>query len=374
MKWDRLLIDLASGWLRPSSRDKTHTLLKSPESQRFSKYCNAEYAAQEQTSGYTIEKVIVIHRHGDRTPVTMVNSKWADESCMRCEYGGESQSINSCEESACKGGELTLKGFKQLERLGEFIKKTYSTLLPNKDIEDIDLRATSYGRTQASLFGVVNGIQNTDSLKNVRVPENDSLLNPTNCDRLQEMVKVHGQDFFSTMRSNKRKLTPEKMADNYWTHLCNDVSVNCDVLDCEEKNIWKYLDASSIAWAEQARVAYENESVIKMVFGRFAKELGALVQSDTRMHIYSAHDNSLSSLLIGLGTKILARPPYASAIFIERWADASGKKFVRVIYNNETCKTLIDKQTNIPLEKFTKYIKLLEADNEELEKLCTMYP
>ncbi|KAL0265907.1 UNVERIFIED_CONTAM: hypothetical protein PYX00_011624 [Menopon gallinae] len=357
MIWNSLWLRFIGNLLSQKGRGEDfHIISASPGARRFSWYCGVDsYSRKAQKRGYSIEKVIVIHRHGDRAPVTMKESKWEEKTCVSC-VRGDRGSIGPCGERKCESGDLTVKGYEQLKKLGRFVKEQYGTLLGDTDgsLSEIDMRATAAPRTYSSLFGLVNGIKRTEHLEYVNIPADDSLLVPESCRRLNEVMKAQGRERYKSINTSKRAFDPMKTADNYWTHMCNDVAINCNVLDCSEKTIWEYLDASSSIWKEQAKVVNENESILRILFGKFAGELAEIIVSDTRVHIYSVHDGSLSSVLAGLGARVYERPPYGSAIFIERWTDKKNDKFVRVVYNNRVCRTLIDGDTNIPLDKFLR--------------------
>lgn len=356
-----------------SGEDEYHIISASSKTKKFNWYCGVNsYSRKYQNPNYSIEKVIVIYRHGDRTPVAMNKSKWSERMCVSCEYGNDRRSIGPCAEKKCESGDLTVKGYEQLNKLGKFIKDQYGMLLgeAGDNIYGVEMRATLALRTHSSLFGLVNGIKKVNRLENVHIPTDDSLIIPENCRRLDEVMKAQGRDLYKGISTSKGSTDPVKIADNYWTHMCNDVAINCDELDCSEKTIWKYLNASTRVWNEQIKVVDENESLLKILFGKFANELAEIIGNDTHMHIYSAHDGSLSSVLVGLGARVYERPPYASAIFIERWAGKNKNKFVRVVYNGRVCKTLIDEDTNIPLDKFLKYIKILAVESGDLHDLC----
>eukprot|EP00866_Antonospora_locustae_P001969 jgi/Antlo1/1969/141 len=356
-----------------SRGDEFHIISTRPEAKKFSWYCGVNsYSRKDQKPNYSIEKVIVIHRHGDRTPIVMTGSKWSERSCISCVRENDRRSIGPCTERKCESGDLTVKGYEQLKKLGKFIKDQYRVLLGDAgdNLDGVEMRATLAPRTHSSLFGLVNGIKKTKRLESVHIPTDDSLVVPENCKRLDEVMIAQGRELYKGISTSKRSTDPVKIADNYWTHMCNDVAINCNMLDCSEETIWKYLNASTQVWSEQTKVVDENESLLKILFGKFANELAEIIENNTHMHIYSAHDGSLSSVLAGLGARVYERPPYASAIFIERWVDRNKNKFVRVVYNGRVCKTLIDENTNIPLDKFLKYIKILAVESEDLHDLC----
>ena len=374
MGWVAGLLKAFGAWL--GGRECNDSCMLMPRfsgAENFLWYCGSRYQKVSQDPKLEIEKVIVIHRHGDRAPVMLNKSRWFESDCVRCSYDSDTGTISSCAKKKCSAGDLTVKGYTQMHALGRFIKDTYGELLGKGKAEnkEVALRATASSRTHSSLFGLINGISKTDAIKNVCIRENDSLLSPASCPRLRNFASTRNKRFFSNLIRKECEIDPAKIADNYWTHLCNEIDMNCDIIGCDEKVIFQHLNASSSSWHDQSRKAQKDQKMMKILFGRIAKDLLDILQGNRYVHILSAHDGTLSSILIGLATNIYGRPPYGSSIFIEQWTDSESERFVRVIYNDRTCRTTIDEHMNIPRDKFMAHLDSLKVDDEELAHLCT---
>ncbi|KAF7683259.1 putative acid phosphatase 5 [Astathelohania contejeani] len=343
-----------------------------PRLKIFKKYCESDYSPVPQKNNLKLSKVIVIHRHGDRTPIEMVGREWEQIKCVRCKLTGDM--LDQCTIQACKNGELTAKGYQQMQELGKYIKKEYGKKL-KFTLDNIKLRATAVGRTHASLHGVLVGLADILKLNNVDVNRNsgDSLLNPRKCRKLLTPMEPQLNVLSDGIPGDKKEfenISPSRKTDIYLTHICNDVDLNCNNLNCDEKLIEKYIKLSLDTWRSESEMAIRNESILKILFGRFARDLLIYLEdTDKKLYIISAHDGSLANILIGLGTSVVDHPPYASAIFLELWENKK-EKFIRVLFNNRVCQTTIDESTNIPLTKFKNYLKVLAIDNSELDNIC----
>lgn len=349
------------------------------EFERFKEYCEAIYAHIPQRKEYTLEKVIVIHRHGDRAPIKIKNSSWIEYDCVGCEVNGNT--IEKCKTRECKEGDLTEKGFEQMEKLGNFIKNEYLEKLYGSkkvSIENISLRATEIGRTHASLAGVVQGLFKIHSIHNVKIPmlNEDSLVNPKTCPALGKFMSESIDNYYVTIDNSenlKKKFSSQFIADSYMTHICNPVPINCNELNCDPSIIKKYLDASLLTWKAQTEQSLYNINVLKMLFGRFANEFLDILKNDKKMHIFSAHDGSLSLILSGLGTLVIDHPPYASVIFLEIWR-YNDKEYLRIIFNKNVCESFIDDSTNISMIKLQKYLNKIKLEgNNGFDVSCDAF-
>lgn len=401
---------------------------------RYKEYCDAVYKHIPQKKDLTLVKLIVVHRHGDRAPVKCKESSmWPNEDCIKCSY--KNFSIKDCKKKNCREGELTSKGYQQMVRLGEFIKNEYADLLDDasgndkkvqkrkklkkesvewinpellekpgddknennesgsikkeeikkaktnpadknakKQIKSIKLRATEVGRTHSSLAGVYKGLTGEEEVPNVYIPKatSDSLINQKNCNALNTILNRNITNWFKEVEPNSiDPKQPQIMTDIYMTHICNHVDLNCKNISCDPDVIMKYIKAGLATWRSQTDVTYKNEKVLKLAFGRFAKELLDMMMDDTKLFIISAHDGSLSIILSGLKTAAREHPPYASAIFIELWK--GDEYYVRILFNKSVCQTGIDDSTNIPLKKFIQYLYKVQFKDENEYRIACMY-
>eukprot|EP00124_Ichthyophonus_hoferi_P000889 Ihof_evm13s38 gene=Ihof_evmTU13s38 len=138
--------------------------------------------------GMELVKLMIIHRHGDRTPVTQIdlpfdkgtppnfpcthqvhqtgytqeNTNNANEEVANHRKIKDSKSVSQTlyrkiYEKGCPMGELTALGCQQLGNLGGILNKEYSPLFPvSLSANQVYLRSTDYPRTQRSLECLMN--------------------------------------------------------------------------------------------------------------------------------------------------------------------------------------------------------------------------
>lgn len=350
--------------------ESTFKLLSTDKSvQEYKQYCEAKRSQVPKANGYKLIKVIIIHRHGDRTPINMYKSKWEEENCCLCQFKSTQNVVSDCNKTKCNGGDLTLKGYKQLKSLGEFIKTNYKELI--NDINKIDIYVTNFSRTWSSVFGLINGIKPTEKVRNVKKAPEYSLYPVENCENRVNLVSTQNSSYYDALRTEFPKISPERMSDNLFTHVCNDIKVNCEILTCDSQKTKQFIDANRQTWSEDMKIIEKNERIIKLDFGILANKLLELFQNDTKMHIFSAHDNSISSILTGFGSGIYEKPSYASSIMIEKLSK-DNLFFYRLIYNGTPIKTIINPDNVILKEnEFNEYLKLLKITRNDIQELCS---
>lgn len=97
--------------------------------------------------------------------------------------------------------------------------------------------------------------------------------------------------------------------------MCSGMPLSCDKLSCKKDGVYEIVKANFNTWTFLSILMLNHEKVSKMLFGKFAKDLINILQDSKKINILSAHDNSLAYVLAGLLTKVIERPPLASAIF-----------------------------------------------------------
>jgi hypothetical protein len=277
--------------------------------------------------------------------------------------------------------------------LGKWIKNNYKEI----DLQKISLRCTEIQRTQTSLHGVIKGLLDIDLLENVYIPKanDDSLLVPKNCEFVNNILERSAKDYFNdliesdTFYEDLQDFPPQRIADVYLTHFCNKIPLDSINMNCNDDIIYEYIETSFKLWEEQAKNLIRTDKILEIVFGRFVNDLEKTIENKNDIDIISVHDSSLAIVLAGLGTGITVHPSYASSIFLEVWKDEGNeseeenninhlnynkneKKYIRIIFNNEICKTTIDSNENIPFEKLKEYFKILAISNEEIIGKCNM--
>lgn len=129
--------------------------------EKYKNYCEANYRSIPQKKDYKIKKVMIFHRHGDRSPIKEAEKDIKRSDCVKCDFkasGNQLFSSNTCTLSHCSVGDLTIKGYNQTKKLGYHIAKEYFPLIKNVKDSEIELRSTRVRRTEASISGVVDGM------------------------------------------------------------------------------------------------------------------------------------------------------------------------------------------------------------------------
>ncbi|EJW04723.1 hypothetical protein EDEG_01086 [Edhazardia aedis USNM 41457] len=342
--------------------------------EKYKNYCQSTYAIPKQKNDkLKLEKVIIVHRHGDRSPLLKENSLWQSENCISCDL--DKNTIKNCSTKKCGDGDLTSKGYEQMVHLGEFIAQNYGYM----DISSPKLRCTTIGRTQASLHGVIKGLSNKKIAENVEIPnsDDDSLLIPKDCTYLNMLISSPVSDYFKTTVLNdpfyqkNDKILPQKLADMYLCHLCNKIPVNCGKHNCEKNIIENYIESAFFSWSDQVKKVTSTDKILELVFGRFASDLKNYLTDKDKMRIISVHDTSLATILEGMATLVTEHPPYASAIFIELWVDSSQSK--DSVNLEKTKNTLLPSQSleQSNAQNVTSHIKTQEDNLLKLDGFAT---
>lgn len=340
-----------------------------PALSEYKHYCESNYARPDLPKKYKLYKLLVFHRHGDRASLNVEYSTWKDKMCKVCDL--ENNIIKNCREQTCKDGNLSIKGYDQMKRLGHYLRENYQEILTG---EEPNLRCTSVERTQSSLHGVLTGLYDKNVEKNVKVVRytDDAFLIRKDCIYLTEQVLNRVTSHFTPVVSKDRFLEddlPQRRADIYLTAMCNNIGLDCKVINCEKDIINDYIKFSFEAWKDQAEIMSRDEQVLKLTFGRFVADLKLTFNNKSKLNIFSVHDSSLTMLMAGFGIENKGHPPYASALFVELLNSSDGK-YLRMIYNTNLIETTIDESPYIPLEKFTNYLNELEVDEDYVESRC----
>ncbi|TBU20967.1 putative histidine phosphatase [Hamiltosporidium tvaerminnensis] len=348
-----------------------------PKLSAFKKYCESEYLYSKYEPGYELDKVILVFRHGDRTPTRTYNSAWKREQCVVGETSLNTHSISNFKYRNCENGDLTYKGYNQMSKLGYFIRNNYfSKLCQNtSDLNNcLKLRATHVKRTHTSLNGVLYGMIGNSLDLDVEIPKSslDALLIPLQCRYLSSIISKEKDEFYKSVKTeyfnHKKKYSGHNISDNYQTHICNKIPVNCKELSCDIDTIKDYMTSAEKTWESQSKTL-QDESVLRFVFGRFAKRIKEILQEKEKMHIFAAHDGSITFLMSGLGIDSRVQPSYGALLAIEIWKNHD-KKYIKILYNGNPVQSTIDKNSYISEEKFIKYLSVLEFDQEELSEKC----
>lgn len=350
---------------------KTINIHKSNKLNQYRDYCQPNYAIPTPKKGMVLEKVFIFHRHGDRSALEIDGTNWSAKTCKKCGLTG--MTITDCKDAKCEAGLLTRKGYEQMKDLGKFIKVHYDA----KILDKMYKRATSIPRTQASIHGVLKGIDPDTSTSQIDIKkiEDDRLMIPKGCSIIENKIRNKSMNTFApffeddvTLKENKDD--PKRRADAYLTAMCNNINLSCDSLSCDIDIIENYIKKMEEEWTEETKILATDDSMLELTFGVFVNELLDHMESEKyTSFLFSVHDKSISMLAVGFGLTEHNHPPYASALFFEIFKYQS-EKFIRIIYNNKVSTTTIDDDIYIPYEKFIDYVNVLKKSEQEFKKVC----
>lgn len=388
--------------------DKKHNNLKkkgkyNQNKFEYKKYCESNFSNNQQIN-MKLKKFIVINRHGDRMPIKYEQKNlFKFINCVNC-------SDIICDINKCKEGDLTEKGYEQMEKLGKHISIEYQELLTNINKEDISLRTTIIDRTKNSLNGILKGlkeglinngrkilfdpdieidlsenlIEYPNSLNNSLISEAiedifpflnelkylkpntpdgeiDSLLYLKNC-----------KSYYKVINESLRSPHIKENVDETLVALCNDLYEPCEKYNCNEEYKNNIIKQYFNAWKEHGITIRNNNFLTKIYFGRFANELLNFIDGPKKMQIISSHDNSISLILAGFKTNFVEKPPLGSAIFLEIWVDNKNNEFLRIIFNDKVLKSDIFNNINIPLNIVREYAEIMNINQTELINMCKL--
>ncbi|KAF7702685.1 Counting factor 60 [Cucumispora dikerogammari] len=373
------------------------------ESFEYKRYCESKFSNNPQEN-MKLKKILVINRHGDRMPINYEHRDlFSFISCVSCIE-------ENCSIGVCKEGQLTEKGYEQMESLGKHISEEYQEILIDIKEKDISLRTTVIERTQSSLNGILKGLKRgliasgtkilfepeikielIQNLDEYTVSNGASLIdeaisdiyplvtNLVTIESLTPSAEIDSLLYLKPCKATAKILakdlkmpTIKENVDETLVALCNNIYEPCEKYNCDEdyknKTIKQYFDA----WKLHSLAIKENNFLAKIYFGRFAKELLDFINDSKKMSINSSHDNSISLILSGLKTNFVEKPPLGSAIFLEIWADSENNEFLRIIFNNKILKSDIFDGINIPIRVVKEYAKIMTVDQNELKRMCKL--
>lgn len=335
----------------------------------------------DQTS---LETVVVLYRHGDRTPVDPYpTDPYKDRSNWPVGFG-----------------QLTPRGKMMQFNLGKYLRKRYENFLSDQyDENDIYVRSSDVDRTlmsaMSNLAGLYppkdNQIWNADLMwqpipvHTVPLEDDNIIGNHANCPRYKKLgeqvndlpeirqIVAENEGVFKYVSENSgRNMT------SLW-----DIDFMFDCLYIESVYNKTLPQWTEEVFPEKMR-AMKDLSFALSTYTQEMKRLrgGPIIQSildhfhsfiakkhKYKMLVYSGHDTTLSSLLNSLGMfDPPIGPPYASAIMIELKKSPDDQYFVSFSYRNETNRdpydlNLYDCPKDCPLVTFADLTKSVRPDN-----------
>ena len=389
---------------------------------------NAEY--NPLPDDYILEKVIVIHRHGDRAQIQKevgpnypendgVTKVWMqrlpDDRTLNAMYNvastgsSETQQFDTDVKKELYSGfdslsypyaQLTQVGSEQLTQVGAQLRKRYidSGLLLSPETKldsaasSVYLRSTNICRTLQSLRSLLVGffgtyekiphdklpvINTVPKLKEVLFPQGDGPCKPFS-DRRQELMSK------TPMTSLPGYLELENRMKSIlgYTDKVNWLTVK-EILTCHAVHDIDYI--KTITKEDEEAVTrltgwlwgllYNDDVLNKLAIGRFLNELLSQIDGDDKkMYIYSGHDSTLVPVLCVLGIYDNIWPPYSSFLTIEiARSKTTNDRFVKATYNDrDAIMTAIEDNDSLwcPYEKFINRLKSMSLTYEQYQQIC----
>jgi len=332
----------------------------------------------------TLETVVVLYRHGDRTPVDPYPlDPYKDRSNWPVGFG-----------------QLTPRGKMMQFNLGKFLRKRYENFLSDQyDENDIYVRSSDVDRTlmsaMSNLAGLYppkdNQIWNQDLMwqpipvHTVPLKDDNIIGNHVSCPRLEKLnqqvndlpeirqiINENAEVFDYLTKNSGRNMT------SLW-----DIDFMFDCLFIESVYNKTLPPWTKKVYPDKMR-AMKDLSFTLSTYTNEMKRLrgGPIIQSildhfhefiakkhKRKMLVYSGHDTTLSSLLNSLGMfDPPIGPPYASAFMIELKKSPDDQYFVSFSYRNDTTRdpydlNLYDCPKDCPLMTFSKLTKSVRPDN-----------
>ncbi len=356
-------------------------------SQEYKHYCfaNASFALTDTIpTGLTLQRVVLMTRHGDRTPVNVL-PLWLENVVWNCSLdllAGQANASDSTTParlwrkqyvrgkevlpgSNCLFGQLTQHGAEQHRVVGASFRSRYvpSFLPPTIDPSLMYLRSTDLQRTILSAYNFMEGLYpgaaggpNLLTLNMVDADRDSAALpNEQLCPRLKQLYAevYNSSDYVDYFQAKLGALaakygglwnvsvTPLFMShlnDVLRSRLCHDMALppGMSLEDAEQivlvSNVLGYMAQS---WPEVQRLA---------TFPFLSEWLDALqgvgVTAPAKFVYYSAHDSTIRLFLLTLHASDGRWPPLASHVVTELYADAQGNQFVQMQYDGEVVKML----------------------------------
>lgn len=348
-----------------------------------SEYChgNASFVSL-QRPGFSLLKVQLMTRHGDRTPInTMPRTELEVEWDCDLDFVASDTLINPMQMSGravrkaymknreslpgnCALGQLTSIGAAQHQMLGKNFRRLYIEelgFLPSQiNTTIMFLRSTDVPRTILSAYNFLEGVYPSDenpvpgNMLHLHVVEdpmdNSGGSNTLLCPKLAELFKKQqsSPDYVSyynrTVAPLAKKYTQvwnltspisssymHKLNDIMRSRYCHGLPLPMDQADAEAlMTAESYL--SNLEVSSPQILSLSQYSFLREWVDRFNDTTDV-----TRFALYSAHDTSIREFLMALhaATLDLHWPPLAGHVALELWSDAAGNKYVAMQYDGQ---------------------------------------
>ncbi|XP_009462761.1 PREDICTED: prostatic acid phosphatase [Nipponia nippon] len=346
---------------------------------------------QQTTAERELKFVVVVFRHGDRTPVTSFPTDLHKESEWPQGYG-----------------QLTKIGMQQLFELGQYTRERYSNFLNSTyNRKEFYIQSTDYDRTIMSAQTYLAGLfpptghqiwnpellwqpipvhilqKSTDRMLHFPLPDcphSEELQNETQTSsEFQSRIQPY-MDFLQAMAvntglelNNLKKLDNFQLWNTYDTLHCEaihnytlSVWATKDVMDKMEKLSELSLLSLFGIYKTEEKSRLQGGVLVNVILNSFKQAASSPKQR--KMEVYSAHDTTIGALQIALNIFNGKLPPYAACQFFELYQESSGQYSIEMYYRNDTSKdpyllTLPGCTSSCPLEKFAELVSPVITEN-----------
>ncbi|RWS27799.1 lysosomal acid phosphatase-like protein 3 [Leptotrombidium deliense] len=292
-----------------------------------------------------LETVIVIHRHGDRTPTSSFpNDPYSDDSYWEDGWG-----------------QLTKQGKRRMFSVGEYLRERYDGFLTNNPRE-VEAQSSEKPRVVESLLSILAGlyppkgrwIWNKDLSWQpiaiaVREAKVDGFLTASTCPNLNnEMSRIYNSTEMKQLVNKHERLV--KQVEQY-----AGVSTPHDAKEAMSgMRIQRQLGHPQPDWftddVEDEMKDFhghffdlesKTKTTQKLKAGLIFKEIITIlnkkkdIYKNKKIFFLSTHDTKLAAILNALQVFNKLPPPFGSAMLIELHS-ASNSHFVKSFYLNET--------------------------------------
>ncbi|KAI2808503.1 2-phosphoxylose phosphatase 1 [Blomia tropicalis] len=377
------------------------------------------YVDQLVQSGYELSKVIVILRHGDRGPLRQLkrlNSLYCDDQNVKdllnrfrelFQHYQIGSSLPSeyfkLPDKKCRRKRLTRVGLSQQVKLGQMIGQLYWDklgLYTENLNRFVNVTTTNYSRTFQSalafLFGMLGSdiaAFNSTILKVIKDPyfcgidgfqqycmgsctqiskittqlDWRLLLTQQELKEIQILIKKVGQIIATDLTQAEQFNSLMSIFDGVSAYQCHDEALPCDpVFGCvtleQVRNVTELLCLQGTRLYQSS--SYQQICWLKIYpFLHYLFLQSNVFNSETKFHIFAAHDITLESLKTVLRLDDCSIPPYSSRFIFEIYKKQM-KNYIRLIYNGQDVtsfltvkfKSILDFKL-IPFEQFEFFLR-----------------
>lgn len=368
-------------------------------------------------SGFKLDRLVVLVRHGARTTLSQANvlqpQEWIMSSLINIPDRIEKTSIQvknldgtvdnpvsekeaHYRETVLPGGgilgQLTTIGYEQAYNVGQYLRKTYGEF----DTEDFFIRSTNIYRTIETSRGVLAGWKNgTPSNVTIFVEDDDKkeFLYPNGklpfigkgtqwiweAPGLDPNIQILNKQILKTLNidfeSDFSGRNPIYLRDDITARWEHGFTIDSPFFKPDQLNSVMPLIQKSAADLLNliGRDTPENElKLMPMVSGRLLDFISKL---QSRISILGAHDTTVGPMLTALkvSSEINSHwPRYCAHIDFEFLSNDDGAKFVRILYDEKPVVIGGASDSIITLDEFDKLTSWVRMSAEDFEAASGM--